>query len=208
MQLALKNSPATRSFAACSGDAADEEAVAVVPDGLAPAVAEVAGSGSGCNEATGVGAVRAPRAAASAVEAAGGVGVVVLGCAEGSDDGAAGGGGAAATAGAAAEAAEGRPGDTAAPPGWNARMNASISAALVRARANLSFIGNMNCPLPSVIECCRSASLRLACHLESAKSGIVGMALRPIAPFPSTSWHVWQTARNKRPVPNPARNRC
>ena len=80
-------------------------------------------------------------------------------------------------------------------PGWNARMNATMSLGSVRASANLSFIGSMNCPFPSSMECTISASVREACHLGSVRSGIVGMALRTIAPRPSASWHAMQIAR-------------
>ena len=95
--------------------------------------------------------------------------------------------GASATAVGAADEAGAGAGAAAGPAGLNARTIMSISAALVRAKANLSFMGSMNCPLPSCIECSNSASGRLACHLASVKSGIVGIALRPIPPLPSMS---------------------
>ena len=84
---------------------------------------------------------------------------------------------------------------TFAPPGWNRRMNATISFGSVLASANLSFMGSMSCPFPSSIECCNSASLRVSCHLGSVKSGMTGIAFRTIPPFPSTSWHAMQIAR-------------
>jgi len=84
---------------------------------------------------------------------------------------------------------------TFAPPGWNRRMNATISFGSVLASANLSFMGSMSCPLPSSIECCNSASLRVRCHFGSVKSGMTGIAFRTIPPFPSTSWHAIQIAR-------------
>jgi len=73
-------------------------------------------------------------------------------------------------------------------------MKATMSLGSMRARANLSFIGSMSSPLPSSTECSNSASVRVACHLRSVRSGINGMAFRTIEPRPSVSWQVTQTA--------------
>ncbi len=65
------------------------------------------------------------------------------------------------------------PGATAAGdlPGWYDRMYATISLTSVWASASLSFIASINCPFPSTIECCRSASVRRGLPLGIGEVG-------------------------------------